>query len=115
MAAARREGVSIQCVLCLRRFRGFAPKNPTTFEKVDETFVFLHFLKYSLWALPMKRPFPFAKKPNKRKRVKSMSNKNQNQNKQGQNNKNQQNQNSQNRTQNQNQNQSQNKRQDDCE
>ncbi len=30
--------------VCLRRFRGFAPKNPTTFEKVDETFAFLNFL-----------------------------------------------------------------------
>ncbi len=36
--------MSRQRVLCLRRFRGFAPKNPTTFVKVDETFVFLHFL-----------------------------------------------------------------------
>ena len=24
--------------LCLLRFRGVAPENPTTFEKVDETF-----------------------------------------------------------------------------
>ncbi len=51
MAADRREGVSRQRVLCLRRFRGFAPKYPTTFEKVDETFVFLHSLEYSLWTL----------------------------------------------------------------
>ena len=53
MAAARREGVSIQCVLCLRRFRGFAPKYPTTFEKVDETFVFLH--SFRILALPPHR------------------------------------------------------------
>ncbi len=33
--------------VCLQRFRGFAPKNPTTFEKVDETFVLPNFT-YSL-------------------------------------------------------------------
>ncbi len=50
--------MSKACALCLRRFRGFAPKYPTTFEKVDETFVFLHFLKYPLWTLPGREACP---------------------------------------------------------
>ena len=45
--APRRELSELRA-LCLRRFRGVAPKNPTTFEKVDETFMFLHFSKYSI-------------------------------------------------------------------